>query len=233
MFDDDFLDSLPDDPEDAAHLMCKHFKEIDSTIEETQEEYYYDQYIEAFAAMEAFVKTIGLPFIVPTLVANKEENIQRIQTFFYEILKPLDKREINNKLSRARDKYKARFGGVFLYLFSDGDLKRIQELINELRDLAVQSELFDAKHKERILKKLEGLQMEMHKKMSSLDKLWGLIGEAGVALGKFGKDAKPFVDRIREIAQITWRTQARAEELPSGTTLPLLSHGQSEGKELD
>ena len=83
--------------------------------------------------------------------------------------------------------------------------------------------MFDAKHKERLLKKLEALQQELHKKVSSLDKLWGLIGEAGVALGKFGKDAKPFVDRIREIAQITWRTQARAEELPSGTTLPLLT----------
>ena len=65
--------------------------------------------------------------------------------------------------------------------------------------------------------------------MSSLDRFWGLIGEAGVALGKFGQDAKPFVDRIREIAQIIWRTQARAEELPSGTPLPLLSDGKQEG----
>ena len=67
--------------------------------------------------------------------------------------------------------------------------------------------------------------------MSSLDKLWGLIGEAGVVLGKFGRDAKPFVDRIREIAQIAWRTQARAEELPSGTPLPLLSKGEETGKD--
>ena len=64
--------------------------------------------------------------------------------------------------------------------------------------------------------------------MSNLDKLWGLIGEAGVVLGKFGKDAKPLADRIREIAQITWRTQARAEELPSGARLPLLSDGKQE-----
>ena len=66
--------------------------------------------------------------------------------------------------------------------------------------------------------------------MSNLDRLWGLIGEAGVVLGKFGKDAKPLVDRIREITQIAWRTQARAEELPSGTTLPLLSDVKQEDK---
>ncbi|MBI4826866.1 MAG: hypothetical protein HY807_10680 [Nitrospirae bacterium] len=40
---------------------------------------------------------------------------------------------------------------------------------------------------------------------------------------KFGDDAKPFVDRIREIADIVWRTQARAEELPSSTPTPLIT----------
>jgi hypothetical protein len=132
-------------------------------------------------------------------------------------------------LDRARDKYAKIFGTTFLYQFSDGDLARIQQLLNELRDAITKSELFDAKHKQRILSKLEGLQSELHKKMSNLDRFWGLIGEAGVVLGKFGQDAKPLVDRIREIAQITWRTQARAEELPSGTTLPLLSDGKQEG----
>ena len=79
-----------------------------------------------------------------------------------------------------------------------------------------------------MLNKVESVQREIHKKITTLDKLWGLVGEAGVALGKFGKDAKPFVDRVREIAQITWRTQARVEELPSGTTLPLLTSGDPE-----
>jgi len=110
-----------------------------------------------------------------------------------------------------------------MYEFSEGDLARIQVIINELRDTISESEIFDANHKERLLKKLEALQRELHKKVSSLDAFWGLIGEAGVALGKFGKDAKPVVDRIKEMAQIVWRTQARAEELPSGTTLPLLA----------
>ncbi|MCX5890718.1 MAG: hypothetical protein NTY36_14925 [Deltaproteobacteria bacterium] len=134
-------------------------------------------------------------------------------------------------LLRAREKFKIKFGTIFSYEFSEGDLIRIQTIINELREHIVDSELFDAKHKERILKKLEGLQMELHKKMSSLANFWDLMGDAGVALGKFGKDAKPFVDRVKEILQIIWRTQVRAEELPSATPLTLLSHGQTEVKE--
>ena len=54
-----------------------------------------------------------------------------------------------------------------------------------MRQLLTDSELFDANHKERLLKKLESLQAEVHKQVSSLDKFWGLIGEAGVVLGKF------------------------------------------------
>lgn len=41
-------------------------------------------------------------------------------------------------------------------------------------------------------------------------------------LRKFGEEAKPLVDRIREIANTTWHIQARAEELPSDTPPELL-----------
>lgn len=75
---------------------------------------------------------------------------------------------------------------------------------------------------------MERLQSELHKKGSDLDKFWGLIGDAGVAIGKFGKDAKPFVDRIREITGIVWRTQSAAEELPSGTKIPFLDSDETE-----
>ncbi len=36
------------------------------------------------------------------------------------------------------------------------------------------------------------------------------FGKSRVALGEFGKNAKSFVDKIREIAEIAWRTQALA-----------------------
>ena len=112
----------------------------------------------------------------------------------------------------------------FFYEFTDGDLKRIQAIINELRDQIGESDLFEEDHRRRLLRRLEALQSEMHKKMSDVDRIWGLVGDAGIAIGKFGKDAKPFVDRIKELSQIAWKTQARAEELPSSITNPLLEN---------
>ena len=119
-------------------------------------------------------------------------------------------------------KYSAKLGGCFTYEFSEGDLKKVQTSINELRDLISGSELIEDSHKQRLLKRLERLQSELHKKMSDLDRFWGFVGDAGVMVGKFGTDAKPFTARIRDIMETVWNTQARAEELESGAPNPFL-----------
>lgn len=105
-------------------------------------------------------------------------------------------------------------------------------MINEIRELIANSNGLEKDHQRRLLSRLEKLQSEMHKKVSDLDRFWGLIGDAGVVLGKLGNDAKPIVDRIKEVADIVWQTQSRSEELPSGTQIPLLSDKSKDGKEV-
>ena len=226
MFDDDFIQSLPADRIQAAHALCQRFWEIDRSMSPIKRIHHHEMYLESIGAFEAFCEAVGLPYEPPRMGGNREQNIESIQHFFHHVLEHINEQITNVTLTSARARFRMKFGVAFVYEFSDGDLARIQTLVNELRNLLMKSEVFEAEHKERVLNKLESLQSEIHKKVPSLDKFWGLIGEAGVALGKFGKDAKPFVDRIREIAQIVWRTQARAEELPSGTTLPLLTEGK-------
>lgn len=119
----------------------------------------------------------------------------------------------------------------FFYEFTDGDLNRSQELINELRNEISGSELFEPEHKQRLLKRLEKVQSELHKKMSDVDRIWGLVGDAGIVIGKFGKDSKPIVDRIKELSQIAWRTQSHTEELPSGSNNPLLGSDANDQQE--
>ena len=85
------------------------------------------------------------------------------------------------------------------------------------------SDKFEEDHKRRLLNRLEKLQSELHKRISDLDRFWGLVGDAGVVLGKLGKDAKPIVDRIRELAGIVWNAQKKSEKLPLDSNLPLLT----------
>ncbi|MDH3998726.1 MAG: hypothetical protein OET90_07785, partial [Desulfuromonadales bacterium] len=123
----------------------------------------------------------------------------------------------DNKFNTLRNKYSSIIRNSFYYEFSQGDLDKVQKILNDLRDFISKSKLIEDGHKDRLLNRLGKLQNELHKRISTLDSLWGIIGDAGVVAGKLGKDSKPFVDRVRELSQIVWVTQARAEELPSNT----------------
>lgn len=137
-----------------------------------------------------------------------------------------------NKFESFRKHFAVTLVENFGYEFTDGDLKRIQQLINELREMVSANTELDDGHKQRMLKRLEKMQSELHKKMSDISRIYELMGDAGVALGKLGEGAKPFVDRIKEIIDIGWKSQARAEQLQSDAENPMIGH-ESEPKLLD
>lgn len=221
------LKSMPTDFNLAVDYICDSFFNDLNTLRGltsvSQSVKNHDLFIEYYFFTQAYLESKKFDSMVnPKLSSNKKANMDNIATYFQNLRGVIKKRLDEDLLVRTENKYKVLFDNVFSYTFTDGDLKRIQQLVNELRDNIVTSGLFTGEHKDRILKRLEKFQRELHKKVSNLDSFWALIGDAGIILGKFGKDAKPFVDRIREILEIGWRTQAKAEELPSGTEFPLL-----------
>lgn len=222
---DKFINNLPKDPMQALDQVCDHFFNFHDSEPASGKTIidYYNEYLEALGLIQALCESHNIEFHrIPFLEGEPIENIESIANFFRNVQTDIKKHRTKIMLQVSKDKFKAKLGAGFVYEFTDGDLARIQTLINELRKEISKSTLFKEAHKERLLKRLEVLQAEIHKKMSSVDKFWGLLGEAGVVLGKFGKDAKPFFDRIKEIAQIVWRTQARVEELESGKESPFL-----------
>jgi len=222
-FDEPFIKALPDDPKIALYEICSKY--INSIGEAS---FKFKHHLEAYAFAEAFIKANELDINVPDLTASNRAQRQNVIQNFLSIQRNqlhqyVESDEEERMLQRFRGEFSAHIGKSFSYEFSEGDLQRVQVLINELRSLVSSSELFEDKHKRRLLNRIERLQGELHKKQSDLDHYWGLVGDAGVALGKFGTDAKPFVDRIKEVTNIVWRTQSRAEELPSDSKPALLS----------
>lgn len=226
IYSDEFLDSLPTDAVEAGKLLCKLFYEFEESISNNSgSDNYYNIYVDAFAAIQEFAiaNNLLIDMVRTTLTDNENENINIIRQSIRIISERLNSMAAKNVLETARNRFKTYFENSFSYKFTESDLKRIQTLINKLRDSINESPMFEGNHKTRLLLKLEKLQSELHKKMSDIDKIWSLFGEAGVILGKFGTDAKPFIDMIQEIIQIGMRTQAIAEELPSSTTIPMLN----------
>ena len=163
---------------------------------------------------------------LPEICGNLDNNCQMLFQYLSNIREEFKGRAYEIQFEAIQSRYNAAMKKNFAYEFSQGDIERVQVLINELRDRISNISELENSHKLRLLSRLEKLQSELHKRVSDLDRFWGLVGDAGVVLGKLGRDAKPIVDRIREIADIVWRTQSRAEELPSGTKPPLLESSE-------
>ena len=226
LFTDDFIESLKDDPIKGALEICRiAYIGLPSLINCTGSN--HERLIEVCALLTELIESKllavdGSPQF--TLSGVITDDCKNIIGFVEHVNQKCKLQASQLELQSKRSKFKATLGTSFCYEFSQGDMDRVQLLVNQIRDLIASSENLETDHQRRLLMRLEKLQSELHKRMPDLDRFWGLIGDAGVVLGKLGTDAKPVVDRVKEIADIVWQTQSRAEELPSGTSPPLLEN---------
>ena len=230
IFKEEFLELVTEKPVEGVLNICNRVRENLISNSDEWEQVDYEVLLEALALISSLVEmeVISSPYAIPNISGNLREDCDNINQYL-SALEQLYKAESSKlKLQNLKAHFKTNIGNGFKYEFSQGDLDRIQALVNELREHVSKSNDFEDDHKRRLLVRLEKLQAELHKKMSDLDRFWGLIGDAGVVIGKFGDDVKPIVDRIKEITEIVWRTQARAEELPSDSPLPQLEDKTTE-----
>jgi hypothetical protein len=226
IFSEEFLIDLKNDPIEGTICLIKIAREEFSDGDGGWTDHDYSVLLEAYALIIEIVESQLLRINPPgfEIVGDREADCKRINNYLGSLDKYCVTESSKLKVESLRSHFKTSLGSGFSYEFSQGDLERVQLLINQIRELISQTNGLEKDHQRRLLSRLEKLQSEMHKKVSDLDRFWGLIGDAGVVLGKLGKDAKPIVDRIKEVADIVWQTQSRAEELPSGTSIPMLEN---------
>ena len=228
LYSDELLESLKHDPLAGVKEACE--LALQALADDTQD--WTSSELEALEEADVLMselkaaELLPVPYSVPPLPgdASRGKRAAAIRSTLIGVLKSLETLELQARRERLASRFRVGIGAKFSYEFSQGDLDRIQSLLNDLRSLVSASEKFKPEHQQRILVRLETIQRELHKKVSDLDRFWGLVGDAGVMLAKLGNDAKPIVDRVREIADIVWNTQGRAEELPSTARPPQIGY---------
>ncbi|MFG0529849.1 hypothetical protein ACF8FB_05825 [Pseudomonas sp. yb_2] len=222
---DHILEIVRTNPTQAAHSACNYALDmVDQTAEWSVEE--HELLLECYALISA-MEDAGLISIFADLRdidADLRSACIKLHQYLEAVYEELEKELADHRLKAMKSRFADLVAHGFSYEFTEGDVNRIQVLINELRTLISDNTELEDQHKRRLLKRLEKLQSEMHKKMSDLDHFYGLTVEGSVMLKKVGGNLKPIVDRISEITKITWATQSRAEDLPSGSEPPLLGH---------
>jgi hypothetical protein len=132
------------------------------------------------------------------------------------IIKLLDSYYFDVVVKETSSQYRELFAKK-VYILTDDEYDKIQNNINTLRDKIIYSKEFSEEHKTRLLEKLEKLQNEIHKKMSSTDKVLGNVVSLGHILGKTTKEAKPFIDEVKDILKIIFKSKEKTENLPDST----------------
>lgn len=233
IFSDEFLEELSNEPIANIIVLEQKVKEALADADNNTGMWNKNEHkilLETYALLKELTESKLISYPAPDFEVglSTKEDCNNVRGYLDALKEEFAAQAMQKTVNQYQKRFKLGLGKIFTYEFSTGDFDRVQTLINELRSLIADSKNLDKEHQRRLLGRLERLQAEIHKKVSDLDRFWGLIGDAGVVLGKLGNDAKPIVDRIREIAGITWNTQSRAEELPSGTSFPQLEHKSSE-----
>jgi len=222
---DHILENVRTTPLQAAHNACDYVLDmVERSREWSAEE--HNLLLECYALISAMIDAdlIRIYAQLRDISSDLDLACVELSQYLSEVFQELEKELASKRFDTMKSRFADLVAHGFSYEFTDGDVSRIQVLINELRTLISDNTELEDQHKRRLLKRLEKLQSEMHKKMSDLDHFYGLTVEGSVMLKKVGGNLKPIVDRISEITKITWATQSRAEDLPSGSEPPLLGH---------
>jgi len=221
LYTDEFLDDLPREPKVGLHAICLKFLQTSQGSLNVALEFY--------ALAETYVSANSLDILLPTLSVDRKENAEVIYQFAVQLCKKLERYVGHNedqiKLDRFRNKFSSKIASGFVYEFSQGDLERLKKLLKKASKILLSSDFFEGSYKNRMIKRLEILLLELTKKQSDIDRFWGLAAETGVVISKYGNNAKPIVEIIKEIINLVWVTQARAEDLSSDSVAPVFISG--------
>ena len=199
------LQGLPSDNIEALAALCGEFERFDGHARQLPD--HHGDYVEALSILRAFAIARDAklePF--PQIGPQRHQNVASVTAYFAR-LRDLVRTELSGRYSRGyfetkTEEYVALFSRVSVYEFSDTEFKRVHDLIRELRELIRASTLITDDHKRRLLRRLEAMHAELHKKTSDIDRFWGFIGEAGIAMRKFGEDLSPISERVLELGGI-------------------------------
>jgi hypothetical protein len=171
LFTDEFIESLKDDPVRGTIRLCDQtFEHLDLEGQEGWSDSEFSILIEAYALLVEVIESGLLPVRLkyPVVSTGGSEECGRLCQYLREVREVCVGEEAKLRVSALRNRFKTSLSSGFFYEFSQGDLARVQGLVNQLRELIAATGQFEKEHQQRLLRRLEKLQSELHKKVSDL-----------------------------------------------------------------
>lgn len=123
-------------------------------------------------------------------------------------------------LPHLRADYSAKLRQATVYRFEEAEKQAIKRRFHELRLLVGDLDSLEEPQKSRLMSRLGRIHAELEHRLSDLDRIWGLVGEARTIESRYGDAGSLIVELLREIVEIGWQAQARAEGVSAETGRP-------------
>lgn len=226
IFNSEQLAQIPNEPYKGIEYICNSFDDFETWVDHNHEDVSVVQYLEYWTLLKIFCSKHGLDFPqlkISPRISHPENEFAAVRSAFRDIRAAVSDKIIEKELEAAEELFTAHLGTGVAFELSDGDIEVINAKILELRNAIDASTVLEDKHKERLLKRLEALQSEIHKKQSNYDKMIGTMVEVMTVVKKVGEAAEPWGRLVRDICAAIAISQGRAYELPSSTDTSFLN----------
>lgn len=166
---------------------------------------------QAIAAVKA-INIINAFCVVNNIDQISKQNIGISNSSTYVISNVKDR--LTKLLDGEVDNYKKLFIKQN-YPLTDEEHETIQSLLNKLRDKVESETRLDEKHKARVLKKLNEMQMELNKNMSTFDNMIGKAHDVFKVL-KFGREevVSPLLKDTTDLVKAVNKIESKHSGLP-------------------
>ena len=215
MLDEEFLEALPNDDIEAIIKFMEEFEKIPQGEN-------LNEYIRAYTAMKSFAKNTNIQVNDIEFKGSDQDNMSNIRAYNNKVFDQAKIINLSRMLNIEEQNFKSIRDQVYEYEFSDNDYEKIQDHINKIRDLISKSKLLSEDHQNRLLKRLEQFQSELHKRVTNLDRALGFLLDVSIIVKQTGEGAKPIADLAKEISKILTQVILVSKGLPPGELPPLL-----------
>ncbi|MBY6065206.1 hypothetical protein KUW17_00495 [Leisingera aquaemixtae] len=164
---------------------------------------------ELYGSIVEFAKLSGL-----TISAVDPSQHQSVEGACDSVLRQLAQLELTFAMRRGSTSARSNYETNLVEL-SKEQVREIETHISEAREKIRDSDAFEEKHKRRLLRRLEKLQAEIHKKISDLDVMLAGVTEVTAVAGQSAKNLNPVVDLFNKIFQIADSGNEEQLKLPA------------------
>lgn len=211
------LDDLSESSEEAFALFEKRAREAYEEQIQNDRQYHSDlngNYEGSFAPERSYVTAI-LAFLDEYSIETNLEDISELdnEEFYKGFGRFKSKVEyISTRFTLRKNRIeKGSIGTAITFEKSyksevGSHLEKIRKIINQ--------EISEGAKKDKIFKKINALQSEIDRDMTTIDAAFGRMLDLGRVIGECGDNIKPAVDQLERIKKIFWDKSDKVDALP-------------------